>query len=85
MKSLRLITSIYHMPRSLLEFRYALPSVHIIPHPVFSELFQENRWWLTEYGLKLCFSEYIKYNLALIRITSETAKEFMATLLKRIL
>lgn len=34
--SIRLVTSAYHMPRALLEFRYAMPDVDILPHPVFS-------------------------------------------------
>ncbi len=34
-RSLRLVTAAYHMPRSLLEFRDAMPAVTLIPHPVF--------------------------------------------------
>ncbi len=33
-KTVRLVTSNYHMPRALLEFRHALPGVTIIPNPV---------------------------------------------------
>lgn len=33
--SLRLVTSNYHMPRALIEFRRAMPDVEILPHPVF--------------------------------------------------
>lgn len=33
--SLRLVTSWYHMPRSLLEFRQAMPDVRIVASPVF--------------------------------------------------
>ena len=35
--SLRLVTASYHMPRSLKEFRHALPTSTIIPHAVFPE------------------------------------------------
>ena len=32
--NIRLVTSSYHMPRSLLEISYILPQLEIIPHPV---------------------------------------------------
>ena len=32
--SLRLVTSNYHMRRSLLEFSIALPEADVVPHPV---------------------------------------------------
>jgi uncharacterized SAM-binding protein YcdF (DUF218 family) len=37
--SLRLVTSWWHMPRSLLDFERAMPDVEIVPHPVFAEHF----------------------------------------------
>ncbi|MGB4106894.1 MAG: YdcF family protein [Alphaproteobacteria bacterium] len=33
-KTIRLVTSNYHMPRAVVEFRAALPGVRIIPHPI---------------------------------------------------
>ena len=33
--SLRIVTSNWHMPRSLLEFRETMPDVRLIPNPVF--------------------------------------------------
>lgn len=33
-KTIRLVTSNYHMPRAVVEFRAALPGVKIIPHPI---------------------------------------------------
>ena len=33
--SLRLVTASYHMPRSLVEFRRAIPAARLIAHPVF--------------------------------------------------
>lgn len=33
-RSIRLVTSAYHMPRALMEFRHAMPNVTILPHPV---------------------------------------------------
>ncbi len=33
-KSLRLVTAAYHMPRALLEFQAAMPEAAILPHPI---------------------------------------------------
>ena len=63
-RSLRLVTSSYHMPRSLLEFRAALPGVTIIPHPVFHEQVKQERWWVWPGTASLIASEYTKYLLA---------------------
>lgn len=55
-KSIRLVTANYHMMRSLLNFRKALPSVAIYQHPVVPDDFEpwkEQFWPLT-------FSEYNK-------------------------
>jgi uncharacterized SAM-binding protein YcdF (DUF218 family) len=35
-RSLRLVTSWYHMHRSILEFRRAMPRVRVVAHPVFA-------------------------------------------------
>ena len=66
--SLRLVTSAYHMPRSLLEFRHSMPEVKIIPHPVFPPHVKQQDWWLWPGSRGLIFSEYNKYLLAQFRI-----------------
>ncbi|MBS0185140.1 MAG: YdcF family protein [Proteobacteria bacterium] len=81
LKSIRLVTSIYHMPRSLLEFKRALPNITFVPHPVFSSLFHGIYWWKTLPALKLSFSEYIKYNLAIFRICYEEIRFFLKELI----
>lgn len=65
--SLRLVTANYHMPRSLIEFRRALPGVAILPHPVFPERFKDREWWRWPGTLTLMVREYGKYLLALAR------------------
>jgi uncharacterized SAM-binding protein YcdF (DUF218 family) len=65
--SLRLVTSNYHMRRSLLEFRRAMPGVTIIPHPVFSTGFKARSWWNWPGTLQLVIVEYSKYIVALMR------------------
>ena len=60
-RSLRLVTANYHMPRSLVEFRRALPGVRLIPHAVFPPGFRDGDWWQTRRTLRIVASEYNKY------------------------
>ncbi len=66
-RSLRLVTADYHMPRSLLEFARVMPEVRIIPHPVFPEQVKRDEWWLWPGTASLVVSEYHKYAAAFIR------------------
>lgn len=65
--SLRLVTAAYHMPRSLLEFRYAKSGMTLVPHPVFPENVKQARWWAWPGTASLMISEYNKTLLALSR------------------
>lgn len=65
--SVRLVTSGYHMPRSLLEFHAALPDVEIVPHPVFPEHVMIDDWWRRPGTASLVVGEYNKYLLAALR------------------
>ena len=65
--SLRLVTAAYHMPRSLLEFRRAMPKIAIVPHPVFPEHVKQRDWWRWPGSASLIISEYNKYLVALAR------------------
>jgi len=65
--SLRLVTATYHMPRSLLEFHRLMPGIEIIPHPVFTEHFKSDDWWLWPGSSSLLITEYSKYLVALVR------------------
>lgn len=60
-KSIRLVTSNYHIPRSIFEFERILPEVKIIPNPVFSNNFQKHNWWRHYTTAKLIVKEYIKF------------------------
>ncbi len=59
-KSIRMVTANYHMPRSLLEMQQAIPDVTILPEPVFPPEFNGN-WLMTESALFLVLSEYHKF------------------------
>lgn len=66
-KTLRLITSNYHMPRSLLELRRFLPEILIIPHAIIREKFLTPHWWHHFPLLTLVIQEYNKFLFALLR------------------
>jgi uncharacterized SAM-binding protein YcdF (DUF218 family) len=66
-RSLRLVTSWYHMPRSLLEFQRAMPDVEILAHPVFPERAKQEHWWAWRDTAVLLMIEYVKYLRALLR------------------
>ena len=66
--SLRLVTANYHMPRSLLEFRAAMPDIAIVPYPVFPELVRDGRWWTRPASIVLMLGEYTKYLVASARL-----------------
>jgi uncharacterized SAM-binding protein YcdF (DUF218 family) len=59
--SVRLVTANYHMKRSQLEFHRALPSITIIPHPVFPKEVQDNWWFVKPRILVLLAGEYHKF------------------------
>ncbi|MEE9196049.1 MAG: YdcF family protein [Alphaproteobacteria bacterium] len=63
--SLRLVTASYHMQRSLLEFRRAMPAITVIPHPVFPKNFKAEDWWLWPGTTSLILREHFKYLVAL--------------------
>jgi len=66
-KSIRLVTANYHMPRSLLEFSYSIPTTLIIAHPVFPEHVKVDQWWRWPGTASLLIGEYNKYLLVWLR------------------
>ncbi len=60
-RSLRLVTSSYHMPRSLAAFRRVMPEVVIVPHPVFPDTVKGEDWWRWPGTASLIISEYVKH------------------------
>ena len=69
--SLRLVTAAYHMPRSLVEFRRALPDLTILPHPVYPPQFKRDQWWLWPGTAALLSSEFNKYVLARLGVSGD--------------
>ena len=77
--SLQLVTSDYHMPRSLLEFGAALPDVLVRPYPVSSRRVHLDEWWLWPGTSRLLFVEYNKFLMAYGRITFASLVDRMST------
>ena len=78
-KSIRLVTANYHMPRSLIEFRRAMPSILIVPHPVYPPQFKRSRWWLWPGTAALLASEFNKYMIAMFRQHGRTTTSKVRT------
>lgn len=66
-RSLRLVTAAYHMPRSVIEFRNAMPTIELYPHPVFPQRVKLGEWWRWPGTAGLIFGEYSKYLIARTR------------------
>lgn len=66
-RSLRLVTANYHMRRSLLEFRRAMPGVAIIAHPVMPAHVKRRGWWRFPGTTSLVVGEYNKLLVAHLR------------------
>ena len=65
-KSIRLVTSYYHMPRSLVEVKALAPDVEILEHPVYSKNVSK-RWWKRPKSFYLIASEYHKFIFAYVK------------------
>lgn len=65
--SLIVVTASYHMPRSLVELRSAMPNIKLIPYAVHSKHINLNSIWTHPDALWLLFKEYVKTLPAIIR------------------
>jgi uncharacterized SAM-binding protein YcdF (DUF218 family) len=65
--SIRLVTSDYHLRRSLMEFHMAMPGVTIIPHAVTPPHLSMNEWWRSKKIFSLMAIEYSKYLIVGLR------------------
>jgi uncharacterized SAM-binding protein YcdF (DUF218 family) len=70
--SLIVVTSSYHMPRTMVEFAWQMPDVELIPFPVISEKMRNEPWW-TAGSMQLLLFEYMKYLVAQVRTRLEPA------------
>ena len=69
--SVTLVTSFYHMPRSLLEFKHALPRTDVYPYAIWPKDFQESVKWIHTRSAFQLFIEYHKYLFVKLRYMKE--------------
>lgn len=66
-----IVTSRYHMPRSLAELALVMPGVTLLPYAVTPRRFPETAWWLHPATTRVLLSEYLKFLPAVARLTAQ--------------
>lgn len=64
------VTSSYHMPRSMAELSLAMPDRILLAHPVLPRNFPDTGWWLHVQTTKLLMKEYLKFLPAAARLAA---------------
>jgi len=72
-RSIILVTSGFHMPRSRIEMRHAAPELRIQPYMVPAPRVHIERWWAYPGTFRLLMAEYSKWIEAVIRTTGTSA------------
>lgn len=78
-RTLIVVTSSYHMPRTLAEFARAMPDMDFVPHPVVSRNMRDRPWWQHSASLRLLMSEYVKFIAATARLGWTRAQALFGT------
>lgn len=68
-KSLIVVTSAYHMPRSMAELSKVMPGVTLRPFPVVRQNLKLHEWYMHWSTTKLLLHEYLKYVAARLRLS----------------
>ena len=66
--SLIVVTSNYHMPRAMAEFRRELPGYDLQAYPVVTLRMRDADWWRSLHAARLLGTEYLKFLVALARL-----------------
>ena len=74
-RSLIVVTSNYHMPRTLTELDHALPDARKVPYAVVPTSFDPEAWWQSPRAVKLLATEYLKFVLVWVRTRVEADPE----------
>jgi uncharacterized SAM-binding protein YcdF (DUF218 family) len=72
--ALIVVTSNYHMPRTLVELNHALPNMQKIPYPVAATI-DPHEWWHNPATARVLFSEYLKFLAVWLRTQFEEDPE----------
>ena len=68
--ALIVVTSNYHMPRTLVELDHALPNLQKIPYPVAATI-DPHEWWHNPSVARVIFTEYLKFLAVWLRTRFE--------------
>jgi uncharacterized SAM-binding protein YcdF (DUF218 family) len=68
-RSLVVVTTNYHMPRSLAEFSADMPGVKLEPYPVEPGEIDYSHWWESARAVRVLNTEYAKYLVAKVLVT----------------
>lgn len=74
-RSVIVVTSNYHMPRTLIELDHALPDVQKVPYAVVPENVMRETWWRHPGTARLLASEYAKFLICWARTRLERDPE----------
>ena len=74
-RSLIVVTSNYHMPRTLIELDHVLPDARKVPYPVVPETLDIADWWRSPSAARLLAYEYAKLLAVYVRTLIETDPE----------
>jgi uncharacterized SAM-binding protein YcdF (DUF218 family) len=77
-RSLRLVSSNYHIRRAVLEFRMAMPDLSILTYPVEPSHVSGAPWWHANGTPGLMLSEYAKYLVTAARYAAFEARRAVA-------
>jgi uncharacterized SAM-binding protein YcdF (DUF218 family) len=69
--SLIVVTSAYHMPRTMAELARQMPDIALVPFPVVTEKLRKEPWWASGATARLILSEYTKFVVAQLRMSIE--------------
>ncbi|WP_240540032.1 YdcF family protein [Salinarimonas soli] len=84
-RSVIVVTSNYHMPRTMLELDNALPGLVKVPYAVISDTGDPTGWWRNPAVARLLASEYVKYLAVRLRllVESDPERSIAATMFSR--
>jgi uncharacterized SAM-binding protein YcdF (DUF218 family) len=74
-RSVIVVTSNYHMPRTLVELDHAMPHVRKVPYAVVTPMVDPGDWWRNPATLRILASEYVKLLVVWVRTRFEADPE----------
>jgi uncharacterized SAM-binding protein YcdF (DUF218 family) len=74
-RSIIVVTSVWHMPRALVELDRELVGVELIPRAVVSDRMRDEPWWTNLQTVRLLLIEYVKYLATYARVHVDTFEQ----------